>query len=216
MNKTLTRADLVLDLGINASTPDIAIPASLAPLFRAVEARRVPGSSFALLFAGAGPRNETAAISAAFARTAEQATALPVLFIDATGLETPTVDLLTGFRAGLEPAEMALPTGDRRVAWCGFGRAPVLPGAEIGRLLRRARDSFPLLVIDGGPLPGRALLHAVGRHCDGTVLVSRPGVADTASLALARVGAERAGATLIGAVLDGAEPRLPRWRTALA
>ncbi len=221
MNQTLIGEDLRLEIP-RLTRPVGPTPSSaFADLFHAVDALREPGQSLVLLFAGAGPA-ATAAIASGFARTAERAMDLPILFVDASGerREDASPDLLARVRAGFAPREIALPTRDPQISWirlggAGLGAAPVLPGTETARLIEACSESFPLVVIDGGAMTAGSTVNALARHCDGIVLVARAGRTEAASLAIARVGVERAGGRVLGAVIDEDDATMPRFLAAM-
>ena len=84
MNQTLIGEDFRLDVPFLTSPigPDLTAP--FTELFHAIDARRAPGASLVLLFAGVGA-SATTAIASGFARTAERALGLFVLYVAAGG-----------------------------------------------------------------------------------------------------------------------------------
>ncbi len=89
------------------------------------------------------------------------------------------------------------------------------PLMEIGsgalrRLLNGLGESYATVVLDCAPAtsPDSA---ALSRHCDGTVLVVRAGVARVAAIDKARTAVERAGGHVVGVVLNRRRRALPSW-----
>lgn len=82
---------------------------------------------------------------------------------------------------------------------------------DLGRLLDAARQVFPIIVLDCPPPAEAPEALALGRHCDGTLLVVGAGAASRSLVAQTRADVERSGGQVLGCVLNKARSFTPRW-----
>jgi capsular exopolysaccharide synthesis family protein len=183
----------------------------------------------ALCFGASGPRVVQVAspqggegkstVSANLAVSAAQS-GLKVLLIDAD-LRRPAADRLFGVQAG--PGLAALLTGEAEppeaVRESGIPGLTVLPAGptvynpaelltspRLKELLDAARERYDLVVVDTPALLPVTDAGAVARQADGVVLVLHAAKTDKAHARRAREVVEAAGATLLGVVVNAANP----------
>ena len=121
----------------------------------------------------------------------------------------------TGNGAAPHRAEVATPVGNGNGA--GKGSLTIVEGperdpnptnplgaAEFASWLEATRRSHDYILIDAPPLLRRADATLLGRMCDGVVVVVRAGVTERDLLVSVRDQLERAGANLVGVVLNRA------------
>ncbi len=217
MNSTVLREDIRFEMPRASTRGGDEFPASPAflDLFHAVDGLRVAGEPIVVQFAGTDQHASTASVVSGFARTAARATTGPILYVDATGNGIwAGPDMLRGFRDGLTPAEIALPTHEPRIRWAATGRMLALAGEDASRLLDAIRQCFSLTVIDCGSMGSGTSAIPLARHCDGSVLVTEADKTRASAIGLSRTAIERAGGKLLGAVLNGGDSALPRWLAA--
>lgn len=109
-----------------------------------------------------------------------------------------------GFR-GVAPGMDFLPSGIRPSNPSGL-----LASKHMGRLLELAREKADLVLIDAPPVLAVSDCLPLCRQVDGVVLVTRFGVTQRRSLVRAKEQLEKAGARIVGVVVNGLSPRETR------
>jgi hypothetical protein len=196
-------------------TAELPISPAFLDLFHSIEAARAPGAPMIVQFTGTDQHAQTAQMVSGLARTASRVLPTPILYVDATGGGIwAGPDMLRAFRDGLSPSEIALPTREARIRWAATGRMLALAGEDARRLTMAIRDCFALTLIDCGAMGSGTSTIPLARYCDVTVLVTEADKTRASAVGLARTAIERAGGTLLGAVLNGGGSTLPRWLAA--
>ena len=216
--------------GAQAAVPavhGVALSADFVQLHYAIEALRSEDRPIVLQFVSASAGEGTSTVAAGFAAVAASERPGAVLVVSCGD---PTAEVARrgtdGAPAGVPSLIEAVATGQPAAAavWrsesCqGLLRARLgvsaHPLMEIGsgalrRLLNGLGESYATVVLDCAPAtsPDSA---ALSRHCDGTVLVVRAGVARVAAIDKARTAVERAGGHVVGVVLNRRRRALPSW-----
>lgn len=81
--------------------------------------------------------------------------------------------------------------------------AALLDSQRIGEVIQEASKEYDFVIIDAPPLTAVADALMLGKLVDGLLLVVRPGVANTASVAAAKNLLEQAGQRVLGMVVNG-------------
>jgi len=219
--------------------PGIALPADFVQLHYAIEALRSEARPVVLQFVSAGAGEGTSTVATGFAAVAasERPGAVLVVSCGEPAANVARADAGRGFVAGAGPGATGAPAGlpslieaaaagqaASAAVWRDGAHAGLLrarlgmsahPLMEIGsdalrRLLNGLGERYATVVLDCAPAssPDSA---ALSRHCDGTVLVVRAGVARVSAVRQAHVAVERAGGHVVGVVLNRRRRALPPW-----
>jgi Mrp family chromosome partitioning ATPase len=212
----------------------VALSADFVQLHYAIEALRSEGRPIVLQFVSASAGEGTSTVAAGFAAVAASERPGAVLVVSCgESVAQAARALAGGARRGTDSAPAGMPSLIEAVAagqpaaaavWRSASCRGLLrarlgvsahPLMEIGsgalrRLLNGLGESYATVVLDCAPAtsPDSA---ALSRHCDGTVLVVRAGVARVAAIDKARTAVERAGGHVVGVVLNRRRRPLPSW-----
>ncbi|MBI4538216.1 MAG: polysaccharide biosynthesis tyrosine autokinase [Gemmatimonadetes bacterium] len=125
-------------------------------------------------------------------------------------------DVVAG-RVALEEAIRELPVGDgRSMAFLSAGRPADDPLALLGspameRVLRALEERFELVILDAPPLNVVSDAAVLGSKAHAVLLVARAGTAQPAPLTFALEQLADARAPVLGAILNGVDPRHPSY-----
>jgi Mrp family chromosome partitioning ATPase len=82
-----------------------------------------------------------------------------------------------------------------------------LDSEEMSNLVARARQDYDLVLIDAPPLPITADVLTLSKMVDGILFISRPGVVDQESAALANETLATTGQEVLGMVINGVKAK---------
>jgi Mrp family chromosome partitioning ATPase len=181
-------------------------------LYLAIDALRTQDRPFVLQFVAASSGEGTSTVAAQFAQTAAFERRRPVLIVDCAGGEAERplpglVEACRGSRPLLELSESTNLPGCHNLR-LAESRYPLLEldAGEVQHAIGRVRAEFPITVLDCAAIGRDPQSAALGRYCDGTVLVVRAEVADTHEVQRARDDILRHGGQLLGVAFN-------RWRS---
>lgn len=181
-------------------------------LYLAIDALRMQDRPFVLQFVAASSGEGTSTIAAQFARTAAFERKRPVLLVDCSdcGGERALPGLIEACRESrslLELTESTNQFGYRNLR-LSESRYPMLQldAGEFQQAMGRVRNEFPITVLDCAAIGRDPQSAALGRFCDGTVLVVCAEAALPHEAQKARDDIARHGGQLLGVVFN-------RWRS---
>jgi protein-tyrosine kinase len=181
-------------------------------LYLAIDALRTQDKPFVLQFVAASSGEGTSTVAAQFARTAAFERRRPVLILDCTGSagerDLPgLMEVCQGSRPLMELSESTDLPGCHSMR-LSESRYPLLEldGGALQHAMGRVRAEFQIAVLDCAAIGRDPQSAALGRFCDGTVLVVCAGAAHPHEVQKARDDIVRHGGQLLGVAFN-------RWRS---
>jgi len=190
-------------------------------LYYAMEARNVGTSSLVVQFISPTPKAGVSVTTSGYARVAAEASAEPVLFVDAGCRDLNLVDrlpehasLVQAFQNHRPLRHVIIPAQNaRNLYWArlceGQGSLLNLGIEKLRSLLDELRRNHSLVVLDCGSRMA-AEATSISRYCDGSILVVEAGRTSQSEILAARRQIERVGGQVIGLVLNRERGRSER------
>jgi len=196
------------------------LPIELSPdivkLFHAVEATKLDASPYVLQFVAATRGAGTSTIVSGFAVAASLEYDSPVLILDCSrsgGDGTSIAESIA--RSGRTDSAITPVPGIQRLfsaRLSGSSKSRIGVDAEdLREILAQLKRRFSVVVLDYAAAAASSDSLALGRYCEGTVLVVRAEHTRRRTVAWALDSIDRFGGTVIGAVLNDHTRHIPPW-----
>jgi Mrp family chromosome partitioning ATPase len=206
----------LIPLDLDAAAPRVP---ELIQLFHAVSSLNANHQAYILQFVGSVRGEGVSTIASSFVEIAAAQQGDPVLLIDCSPGAEPVagvLSLIDAFRetgsviAAIQAAPGRPGIGLARLSTAKDARLNV-NAANLSALLKIAKQSFPVVVLDCPPVSLVPESLALARFCDGTVLVVEAETTSRKTIAETKQALERFDGQIIGVVLNQCKTYIPHW-----